>query len=93
MRPYTYARSENGTRRTLLYLELASALYTAILDVAQQRAVPIGIRQGRRILYRHSQLVALHARYAEQLATGEHWAVVQALETVTSPPLPDAGAA
>lgn len=64
---YTYARSDNGTRRYLLYTELASELYTAILDVAQQRAVPIGIRQGRGVLYRHSQLVALHAQFVDQL--------------------------
>jgi hypothetical protein len=80
MEPYTYARLEGGFRRYMLYTELASALYTAILDVDQHRAVPLGIRQGSTILYRHNQLVALHAEYAVQLAAGDHWGVVQALE-------------
>ena len=92
MPPYTHARSENGMRRTLLYLGLASALYTAVLDVARQRAVPTGIRQGARIVYRHSQFVALHARYPEQLAAGEHWAVVQALADIALQPPPGDGA-
>src|SRR4051794_39434435 len=86
MQPFTYVRSENGTRRTLLYAELHSALYSALIDLAQQRAVPIGIRQGRRICYRHSALVALHTRFVEQLAAGQHWAVIQALEAVAARP-------
>jgi hypothetical protein len=67
-----------------LYVDLSSAPCSAILDHDQQRAVPISVRQGARILYRHNQLVALHARYRAQLAAGEHWTVVQALEAVSA---------
>jgi hypothetical protein len=86
MEPYTYARLEADRRRYTLYADLSSALYSAILDVAQQRAAPIGIRQGRRIVYRHSALVALHTRFAAQLAAGAHWQVIQALQAVASQP-------
>ena len=86
MPPYTYARSENGSRRTLLYAELHCALYSALVDLAQQRAVPIGIRRGRTVLYRHSQLVALYTRFAAALADGQHWAVIQALERLAAGP-------
>jgi hypothetical protein len=46
--------------------------------------VAIGIRQGRRIRYRHSQLVALHAQFAEQLQAGERWQVIQQLEAIAA---------
>ena len=84
MEPYHYAHLAGGTRRLLLFETLAAALYTAILDVAEQHAVPIGIRRGRTILYRHAQLVALHARFAEQLAAGAHGPVCQALEEIAA---------
>ncbi len=81
MEPYTHARLEGGLRRSLLYAELRSALYSARVDLQDQRAAPLGIRQGRRVLFRHSQLVALHADYRAQLAAGDHWGVVQARES------------
>jgi len=79
MEPYTYARLEPGLRRYTRYAELASALYSAVLDVDQPRATPLGIRHGARVLYRHRDLVALHARFTTQLAAGDYWGVVQAL--------------
>jgi hypothetical protein len=84
MEPFTYARRSEDQCRYTLYVELGAALYSAILAVDQQRPVPLGIRQGRRILFRHSQLVALHAEYATPLAAGDHWGVVQALEMVAA---------
>jgi predicted metal-dependent hydrolase len=60
----------------------------AILDIAQQRATPIGIRQGRRILYRHSQLQALATAHQALLATQDHWPPIQAPEQEAAAQLP-----
>jgi hypothetical protein len=67
---YTYARLSGGQRRYTLNQDLSSSLYTAILGVAQQRAVQIGIRHGSTILFHHSQLVALHNQFAAQFRRG-----------------------
>ena len=83
-RHYTCIRLSAAQRLYTLSQDLSSVVYIAIADVAQQRAVPIGTRQGRAILYRHSTLVALHTRHAEQLAAGEHSTVMQALKAVAS---------
>ena len=80
--PYRYARLEGGMRRYLLYAELRSALYCALVDLAQHRATPLGIRQGRRILYRHSDLVALATAHQGLLAAPDHWPLIQALAEV-----------
>ena len=57
-------------RRHPLDLDLHSALYTALCDLAEPLITPLDIRQGRRILYRHCALVALHACFTAQLAVG-----------------------
>jgi len=84
MEPYTHARLEAGFRRYTRYAELSSALYADVLDVVQQRAILNGIRQAARIHYRHSQLVALHAHFADQFAAGDQSGEVHALEAVAT---------
>ena len=84
MEPYHYAHLAGGTRRLLLFETLAAALYTALLDVAEQHAVPISIRRGRTISLVSARLVALHARFAEPLAAGAHGPVCQALEEIAT---------
>jgi hypothetical protein len=81
MGPFTYARLEpGGTRRGTLFATLSDALYTAMVDVAQQRGTPLGIRQGARIYYRHSQLVALAEQHQALLSAQDQWPLIQALE-------------
>jgi hypothetical protein len=81
---FTYARLEADRRRYTLFERLADALYTATIDLQDQRAVPIGIRQGRRILYRHSDLVALAAAHQALLSAKDHWPLLQALGAIAA---------
>jgi hypothetical protein len=80
---YVYGFVSGGRRGSLLFAELHSALYTALLDLHEGRREPIGIRQGRTVLYWRAELESLHAEHRAALAVGEHWAVIQRLEQLT----------
>jgi hypothetical protein len=77
--PFAYGFISGGRRGRLLFEELHSALYTALLDLHEQRREPLGIRQGARLLYRREGLERLHAEHRAGLAAGEHYAVIQRL--------------
>src|SRR4051812_28107102 len=64
-----FARREAGRRRTILLAMLTDALYTAMVDLQDNRATPIGIRQGRRVLNRHSALLEIYPQLAAGLGT------------------------
>lgn len=91
---YVYGRVVAGRRTRLLYHLLGDALYTALHDLHDQRATPLGIRQGRRVLYRPEVLARLHQQYRARLGANDHPAVCVALHAAfdAAPSLQGVGA-
>jgi hypothetical protein len=65
-------------------VELHSALYTAHLDVREGHREPIGIRQGRTVLYWREGLKQLLTAHRAALAAGEDYAVIRRLAQTAS---------
>jgi hypothetical protein len=76
---YMYGFVSSGHGGRLLFEDLHSALYTALLDLHDGRREPLGIRQGKRVIYWREGLQRLHAEVRAALAAGEHYAVIQRL--------------
>jgi hypothetical protein len=82
---YTYGFRAEGQLQHIHYQDLSSALFAAICGFrgAHGQSTPLGIRQGDRVLFRHSDLLELYERFAERLAEGDDWAVIIALQQLT----------
>jgi hypothetical protein len=81
---YTYGFVAGGYRRRLLFEELHVALYHALGDLHDGEANPLGIRRGRTVLYRRTDLEALYAQHRAALAAGRDVAVIQQLMALTA---------
>ena len=82
--PYVYGFMAGGHVQRILYAELSSALYAALVDAGERRNKPLGIRWGRRRLYSRADLLTLHELHAAQLASRDHWPIIQALQLLDS---------
>jgi hypothetical protein len=78
---YVYGFVSGGHRGRLLFEELHSALYMALTDLHQGNGrEPIGIRQGKRVLYWRNGLEQLYTEHRAALAAREDYEVIQRLE-------------
>ncbi len=82
--PYVYGYLAEGQVRRLLCSELSRALYVALVDITEQRAQPLGIRWGQQRIYTRQDLLTLHSLHAVQLASKDHWPVIQVLRLFDS---------
>jgi hypothetical protein len=92
MEAFRYGVIAAGHPRHLLFERLADTLYSAPCDVPEPQTTPLGIRQGARIYYRHSELVAVAEKHQALLAARDHWPLSQALEAEAAARLAAAGA-
>jgi hypothetical protein len=81
---FIYGFVSGGERRSLLFLKLDDALYSAITDLHQGDAEPLGIRRGRCVLFWRGDLQAVHAQLRRLLAARRDWAVIQALRQLAA---------
>jgi hypothetical protein len=74
---YTFAQGER--ERRLLFKRVRSALYSAVLDLDEQRAEPEAIRWGARLLYDRAALERVWAACRPELRA-DIWCMPMALE-------------
>jgi hypothetical protein len=82
---YVYGFIGGGERRRLVFGDLVIALYQALGDLHDGEATPLGIRRGRRVLYRKADLERLYAEHRDALAAGRDVAVLRALMRIEAP--------
>ena len=75
-----YQSTINGQPRRLVYRRVSEALYTAVLDLHEQRAVPEAITWRARRLYDQAALRRVWAACRAELEA-QPWEVPAALET------------
>lgn len=79
--PAVYGFTRNRVERQLAFQRVTEALYTVLIDVQRQRAVPVSLTWGDRPLYDAAALQRIYARCRAELeATGG--AVPPSLEAI-----------
>ena len=76
-----YRFTQNRVQRQLAFTRVTEALYTMLIDVQRQRAVPVSLTWGDRVLYDAAALQRIYTQCRSELeATGG--AVPPSLEAV-----------
>jgi hypothetical protein len=70
-RSVVYTFTQNRVQRQLAFQRVTEALYTVLMDVQRQRAEPVSLMWGDRLLYDAAGLQRIYARCRAELeATG-----------------------